>query len=190
MKEILDDFMADTPQDLVNFDLSAYRFSLLKDEKILWGGQAKLFSSGSGCQAPFFIFWAGFAFLWEFLVIKFEAGLFFTLWGIPFVLVGIYLVTVRPLLAFYKWKTTKYLITNQRILALKGKKKEAIFPFKKLKLLPAVNAKKESEGRLMLSGKIADKDEIVELKINKNYMLLHEIVELMVEEEGTSEFGF
>jgi hypothetical protein len=61
--------------------------------------------------------WGGFAFFWEFEVVHSgNAPIFFMLWGIPFVLVGIYLIIGRFFWDAYQRGNTYYGVTNQRLL--------------------------------------------------------------------------
>ena len=67
-------------------------------ESLLWTGQPKggiVIRAGDAFMIPFSLMWAGFAFFWEFSVIQSGAPFFFKLWGIPFVLIGLYIVIGR-----------------------------------------------------------------------------------------------
>lgn len=94
---------------------------LLNDEQILWKGQPErsvIFTSGDVFYIPFSIFWCGFAIFWENGVMIARAPFFFKLWGIPFVLVGLYMVFGRFIYKSLKKKYTYYVITNQRVIVL------------------------------------------------------------------------
>src|SRR5437879_11675637 len=83
----------------MNYELEQrIRTDLRSDEKLLWMGQPAQgvrFRGSDLFLIPFSLFWAGFAVYWEWSVIQQGAPDFFTLWGIPFVLVGIYIVVGR-----------------------------------------------------------------------------------------------
>lgn len=94
---------------------------LSRDEKLLWAGQP---SGGIRLQPediisiPFSLVWAGFAFFWEFTVFTTGAPFFLKLWGIPFVLIGCYMVFGRFVLDAIQRKHTYYGVTNQRVVII------------------------------------------------------------------------
>lgn len=103
-----------------------YSFSrpyLTAGETILWKGKpgkGHLFTAQDLFLIPFSIMWCGFAIFWEVGVITSGAPFFFCLWGIPFVCVGLYLVVGRFFWSAYIRKRTRYVITNKKIIRLRG----------------------------------------------------------------------
>jgi hypothetical protein len=88
-------------------------------EKLLWSGQPRRGLRLRGADAfliPFSFMWGGFAIFWEFSAFESGAPFFFRLWGIPFVVVGLYLIAGRFFVDAWQRGRTYYGITNERIL--------------------------------------------------------------------------
>ncbi|MCI8947602.1 MAG: hypothetical protein HFI91_11210 [Lachnospiraceae bacterium] len=106
-------------------DFSWLKNYLAPDEQVVWRGkpmEGKIFSRNDIFMIPFSILWGGFAIFWEFSVLLMPTPFFFKLWGIPFVLVGLYMMAGRFFVQEYRKKRTYYAITDKRILQLQGNK--------------------------------------------------------------------
>ncbi len=92
---------------------------LLPHEKVLWSGTpdpAIRFTSRDLFMIPFSILWGGFAIFWEVSVMTDGAPFFFQLWGIPFVLIGLYLMVGRFFIDAWARRNTVYAVTDRRVL--------------------------------------------------------------------------
>jgi len=108
-----------------------------RGERLLWSGQPK---QGVRLQAsdvfmiPFSLMWGGFAIFWEASVLGLTglshqaahpgrsggAPLFMALWGIPFVLVGLYIIFGRFFYDAASRSKTWYGVTDRRLVILKS----------------------------------------------------------------------
>lgn len=92
-------------------------------ELLLWSGRpdpSKRFSRADVVLIPFSIMWGGFAFFWESSVFSSGAPIFFKLWGIPFVGVGIYIIFGRFIYKRRRKLRTAYGITKSRAIIAVG----------------------------------------------------------------------
>ncbi len=106
---------------------------LLNGERVLWSGQPKQGLALSGRDAfliPFSLLWGGFAIFWNAMVwlapfgapSEGDASWFFKLWGLPFLLIGLYLIAGRFFHDAHIRKNLFYAVTEQRLLILRGSK--------------------------------------------------------------------
>ena len=76
-------------------DFSFFNSYLTEGEYILWRGKPQkisLFSPSDIILLPFSIMWLSFSIFWEILAIKSGSSIFFALWGLPFILIGLYML--------------------------------------------------------------------------------------------------
>jgi len=101
---------------------------LLPAESLLWSGQPScsvIFHRQDFFAIPFSLLWGGFALFWELGVTGYLGNppkggdsAFFELWGIPFVVMGQYMIWGRFFYTAWKKTRTYYGITNKRVLVL------------------------------------------------------------------------
>jgi hypothetical protein len=102
---------------------------LLAGESLLWSGQPLkkvIFHQRDLFAIPFSLLWGGFAIFWEWGVTDHFGGsphghpapALFALWGIPFVVMGQYLIWGRFVYTAWKKGKTYYGVTNKRIIVI------------------------------------------------------------------------
>lgn len=99
---------------------SELRPHLENDESLLWTGKPKtgiVFRTADIFLVPFSIFWCGFAVFW--VVMASQAGIF-ALFGVPFVVVGLFFVFGRFIIDAKQRKNTTYGLTEDRIIIKSG----------------------------------------------------------------------
>jgi hypothetical protein len=95
------------------------RRQLEPEERLLWSGRPPagvLFRPADGFLIPFSLVWCGFAIFWEGATLRTGAPAFFSLWGIPFIAIGLYLVVGRFFVDAWLRSRTLYGVTDSRIL--------------------------------------------------------------------------
>jgi hypothetical protein len=88
-------------------------------ERLLWWDmpqQGVRLRPADALMVPFSLMWAGFAFYWEGLALRDGTPVFARLWGIPFVLVGIYVVIGRFFHDAWRRRRIVYGLTTQRVI--------------------------------------------------------------------------
>lgn len=128
----------------------AVREELLRDEIVQWSGQpdpSVIFTKSDIFMIPFSLVWGGFAIFWELAasgVLFGSSGhgsppIFFPLFGLPFVLVGLYFMFGRFFYRSWINKRTCYVVTNKRVinisLGIKGRNVQATF----IRDIPTIN---------------------------------------------------
>ncbi len=139
----------------MNFQFSGdvFRSYLFTGERILWTGRPKqgiTLSGRDGFLIPFSLLWGGFAIFWNVGVWTFpESGenvdWFFRLWGLPFLVIGIYIMIGRFFHDAAIRKHITYAVTDQRVLILKGSRSQK-FSSLDLSRLPRLELTEHRDG--------------------------------------------
>ena len=91
------------------------------DEELIWTGSPKQgikFQVLDLYMIPFSILWCGFAIFW--MMAALEGSAFFALFGVPFVLMGLFMVFGRFIFDAIRRKKTFYGITEKRLIIKSG----------------------------------------------------------------------
>jgi hypothetical protein len=101
----------------------AFNGRLLSGERLLWSGrprQGLMLVPRDAFLIPFSLLWAGFVAFWETSVLSTGAPGFFALWGVPFMLVGLYMTVGRFFHDAWIRSRLSYGLTDRRALILRG----------------------------------------------------------------------
>lgn len=96
---------------------------LLPGERIVWSGQPKqgfVLRSSDLLMIPVSLLWAGFAFSWENGVVADGRSLFGMLWGIPFIVIGLYFLVGRFFVDMIQRRKVYYALTDERVIIISG----------------------------------------------------------------------
>ncbi len=102
---------------------------LIGGESLLWTGKPNprvIFHADDVFLIPFSLLWGGFAIFWEMGVLGLwgnfgkggPAPVFFQIWGIPFVVIGQYVIWGRFVWDAWLKKRTYYAVTDRRVLVV------------------------------------------------------------------------
>jgi hypothetical protein len=94
------------------------RLWILPGERLYWRGAPDpgvIFGPEDAYLIPFSLLWGGFAIFWEIGVSR-QGLVFGMVWGIPFVLIGLYLIFGRFFYKRWNRRRTRYAISDQRII--------------------------------------------------------------------------
>ena len=127
-------------------DTTWVRGILHPGENLLWSGKpgkGHLFSKEDAMRLPFGIIWCGFAIFWEITALRDEnAPFIFKLWGIPFILVGLFTTVGHFFVKKHRAKRSSYALTSQRIISKLGNQIQTL----ELCNLPHISVNQRADG--------------------------------------------
>lgn len=102
---------------------SELKHHLGNNENLIWTGQPKtglVFRSADIFLIPFSLLWCGFAIFWFVSAVSMGAPFFFSLFGLPFVIIGLFFVFGRFIIDAKQRENTMYGLTEERIIIKSG----------------------------------------------------------------------
>jgi hypothetical protein len=126
-----------------------FRDELNPGERINWSGQPQqglILRPADIFMIPFSLLWGGFAIFWESSVVAGGAPFFFMVWGIPFVVVGLYMIVGRFFFDSAQRSKTYYALTNERVIIISGVFSQNMKALD-LKKLPEINISTKGDGK-------------------------------------------
>lgn len=131
---------------------SLFERDLGRGERIVWTGQPdahRIFTSADLFLVPFSLVWGGFALYWEATVLGLTgsppAPPAFAVFGVPFVILGLYFMVGRFIYQRWAKQNTYYALTNRRALIvrhLRGRSVDAII----LDSVPGIKTSTRADG--------------------------------------------
>jgi hypothetical protein len=133
--------------------LNRFQPYLMPGERVLWSGQPKqgiVLTGRDTYLVPFSLMWGGFALFWNISVWKdMNTGTpddwFFKLWGLPFLIAGLYFIAGRFLHDAWIRRSLCYAVTNQRALILRGRQSPRLTS-REIRYLPMLDLAEHRDG--------------------------------------------
>jgi hypothetical protein len=137
-------------------DSDPFQGRLLNGERLVWQGRPAagiLFTNRDFLLVPFSLFWCGFVIFWEWgawhtstAMPDDPMGTVFPLFGIPFILIGLYFLAGRFFADAWIRDRTSYAVTSQRVLIFRA---PPLGKFTSLAIdrLPELSLNERSDGR-------------------------------------------
>ena len=123
--------------------------ALQQGERVLWSGapQGGLLAPADALLIPFSLMWGGFVCFWEVSALSAQGSAFMAVWGIPFLIMGLYVVAGRFWVKAVLRKRTLYAVTDSRVIELRRRSLRSLA----LDHLPGLEMRERSGGRGQIS---------------------------------------